>query len=132
MTHTTPTLHEVLARGIDKGLRDVGGELSGCTPATQHARRVVHPRTRRQAPQASREDRTVTNEILTPSTHQFRRLSADRKLVIVEQTPDGPGHIRMTVVDHAVGAPTSTSVEVNLIAWTDVLNWLGDLRRNAR
>jgi len=27
------TLHEVLARGIDKGLRDVGAELSGCTPS---------------------------------------------------------------------------------------------------
>lgn len=34
MDDTTNTLHEVLARGIDKGLRDVGAELSGCTPST--------------------------------------------------------------------------------------------------
>lgn len=34
MSDDEPTLHEVLARGIDKGLRDVGADLTGCTPAT--------------------------------------------------------------------------------------------------
>jgi hypothetical protein len=33
MGDTTNTLHAALARGIDKGLRDVGAELSGCTPS---------------------------------------------------------------------------------------------------
>lgn len=31
---TEPSLHEVLAQGIDNGLRDVGADLVGCTPAT--------------------------------------------------------------------------------------------------
>lgn len=30
---TTPSLHEVLARGIERGLRDVGADLTGCTPS---------------------------------------------------------------------------------------------------
>src|ERR1700752_4432242 len=33
-TDTTPTLHEVLTRGIERALRDLGVDLVGCTPAT--------------------------------------------------------------------------------------------------
>lgn len=31
---TSPSLHEVLARGIERGLRDVGADLTNCTPST--------------------------------------------------------------------------------------------------
>lgn len=73
------------------------------------------------------------SEILTRQTQQFRRLTADGKLVIVEQIPDGSdAHLRLTVVDHAAGVAEATTFEVNLIAWTDVLNWLLELRRDAR
>lgn len=33
MTTPNPTLHDVLLSGIDKGLRDVGADLTGCTPS---------------------------------------------------------------------------------------------------
>jgi hypothetical protein len=34
MTNPTPTLHEVLTRGIERALRDLGVDLVGCAPAT--------------------------------------------------------------------------------------------------
>jgi hypothetical protein len=77
------TLHDVLTRGIDSGLRDVGATLTGCTPSllTGHVIRELraaglHPvDARREVEDLRRRLSHVVTELLrggTTDTHRRR------------------------------------------------------------
>lgn len=81
MSEREPSLHEVLARGIDKGLRDVGADLSGCTPSMLTGSMIRELRDAGLHPERAREMRSRLSQVLTEllrggTTDRDRRKSA--------------------------------------------------------
>lgn len=113
MDDTTDTLHEVLARAIDKGLRDVGADLHGCTPATLTGHVIRELRDAGLHPEQAREMHSRLSQVLTEllrggTTDRDRRKSAYAVLT-ADQAICGHGWPFVLVECPKCDAPTAAT-----------------------